>query len=224
VRVLVVEDDPLTRELLERGLREELFQVDAVADGIAAEVRATTMRFDAIVLDVVLPGHDGFDVCRRLRTRGVDTPILMLSGRYRIDDRVRGLNAGADDYLAKPFAFAELVARLRAVTRRGRTRTLDAVLTYGPIEFDQHDRVVRVDGTRIELSATELRLLEYLLHHAERQVSREELAQHVWGQAFDGESNVIEVYISHLRKKLLSAGSLVRTRRRLGYMLSKGPV
>ncbi len=224
MHVLIVDDDAHTRELLARGLREELFRVDAVADGDAAEERATTNGFDAIVLDVILPGHDGFAVCRRIRSRGVDTPILMLTGRHRVDDRVRGLDAGADDYLAKPFAFLELVARLRAVTRRGRTRNLCAVFTYGPIEFDQRDRVVTVSGTAIELSPTELRLLEYLLLHAERVVKRDELTQHIWGRAADSRSNIVEVYISYLRKKLSTAGPLVRTVRGLGYTLSKGPL
>ena len=221
MRVLIVDDDPRTRELLERGLKEELFRVDTVADGTAAEERAITNGFDAIVLDVILPGDDGFAVCRRLRTRGVDTPILMLTGRHGVGDRVRGLDAGADDYLAKPFAFGELIARLRAVTRRGRTRTLHAILSYGPIEFDQRDHTVTVSGAPIELSATELRLLEFLLLRAERLVKPEELAEHVWGSSFNSESNVIAVYISYLRKKLSSAGSLVRTVRRRGYMLKK---
>jgi DNA-binding response OmpR family regulator len=223
VRVLIVEDDLQMRELLERGLREELFKVDVVSEGIAAEECATTGEFDVIVLDVVLPGLDGISVCRRLRTRGVDTPILMLTGRNHLDDRVRGLNAGADDYLAKPFALGELVARLRALTRRGRTRNLQAVLSYGPIAFDQRDHAVTVNGTSISLSATELRLLEYLLHRSERLVTRQELAEHVWGHVLNAESKVIEVYISYLRKKLSPAGSLVRTVRRLGYTLSKGP-
>jgi two-component system OmpR family response regulator len=131
VRVLIVEDEAATRSLLERGLREELFHVEGVADATSAELRALSGAFDAIVLDVVLPDHDGFTVCRRLRTRGVDTPILLLTGRNGLADRVRGLDVGADDYLAKPFAFEELVARLRAVTRRGRSRHLAAVLSYG---------------------------------------------------------------------------------------------
>src|SRR5262245_21205864 len=141
MRVLIVEDDLRTRELLERGLEEHLVAVDSVGDGGAAIERAAASRFDAIVLDVILPGHDGFAVCRRLRSRGIDTPILMLTGRHCLDDRVRGLDAGADDYLAKPFAFGELLARLRALTRRGRTRSLHAVLSYGPIALDQRDNV-----------------------------------------------------------------------------------
>ena len=132
VRVLIAEDDARTRALLERGLREELFRVETAGDATSAEAHAIEGVFDAIVLDVQLPDHDGFIVCRRLRSRGIDTPILLLTGRGGVKDRVRGLDAGADDYLAKPFAFEELVARLRAVTRRGRTRQLETVLSYGP--------------------------------------------------------------------------------------------
>ncbi len=185
MRVLIVEDDLQTREFLERGLTELLFRVDVAAEGIAAEALATTSAYDAIVLDVILPGHNGVAVCRRLRSRGVDTPILMLTGRHHIDDRVRGLDAGADDYLTKPFSLGELVARLRAVTRRGRTRTLQSVLSYGPIAFDQHERLATVDGTPIALSDTELRLLEYLLHRAGRLVTRDALGQHVWGRILE---------------------------------------
>ena len=221
MRVLIVEDDERTRELLERGLEEHLIRVDAVGEGPAAVDCAVASKFDAIVLDVVLPGDDGFAVCRQLRTLGVDTPILMLTGRKCVDDRVRGLDAGADDYLAKPFAFGELLARLRALTRRGRTHALQAVLTYGPIAFDQTDGTVTVDGVPVVFSATELRLLEYLLLRAERVVSRDDIAQHVWGEKWPGHaSNVVDVYISYVRKKLRSAGTLVRTVRSIGYTLS----
>ena len=223
MRVLIVEDDAETRALLERGLKEELFRVDAVSEGLAAETTAQSGAFDAIILDVVLPGHDGFAVCRRLRTRGIDTPILMLTGRYCLDDRVKGLDAGADDYLAKPFAFAELTARLRALTRRGRTRTMHSVLACGPIEFDQRHHGVRVAGASIVLSATELRLLEYLLVRCDTLVSRNELMAHVWGDTVPSDSKVVEVYISYLRKKLGVAGSLVRTIRGAGYTLTTGP-
>jgi DNA-binding response OmpR family regulator len=224
MRVLIVEDDPATRDVLERGLREELFRVDAVADGATAEDRAASGSYDAVVLDVVLPGEDGFTVCRRLRTRAVDTPILLLSGRATLQDRVHGLDAGADDYLAKPFAFVELVARLRALTRRGRTHHLEAVLSCGPLELHQQDHVVRVDGAVVALTATEFRLLEYLLHRAEALVTREELARHVWGESAARPSNIVDVYVSYLRKKLGSAGRLVRTVRGLGYTVRKGDV
>lgn len=220
MRVLIVEDDQATRDVLERGLKEELFCVEAVADGDAAEASARAGAFDAIVLDVMLPDHDGFAVCRRLRTRGVDTPIMMLTGRHGLPDRVRGLDAGADDYLAKPFAFEELVARLRALTRRGRTRQLDAQLSYGPITLDQHSRIVRVNGDAVLLTATEFRLLEHLLRRAEGPVSRGELARHVWGDAAP-QSNVIDVYVGHLRRKLGPAGRLLRTVRLAGYTLTK---
>ena len=218
MRVLVVEDDPATRDVLQRGLREALVRVDAVGDSDAAEARAREGGFDAIVLDVMLPGHDGFAVCRRLRIRGVDTPILLLTGRQGLADRVRGLDAGADDFLGKPFALEELLARLRALTRRGRTRNLDAVLTYGPIELDQRLKSVKVHEQAVLLTATEFRLLEYLLRRAEGVVSRRELAEHVWGET-PPPSNVLDVYVSYLRRKLGSAGRLLRTVRLAGYTL-----
>ena len=219
MRVLIVEDEAATRGILERGLREELFNVEGVADATSAEARAVAGAFDAIVLDVMLPDHDGFTVCRRLRSRGVDTPILLLTDRNGLADRVRGLDVGADDYLAKPFAFEELLARLRAVTRRGRSRHLDAVLACGAIEFDQQSRQVTVDKKAVFLSRTEFRLLHYLLLQSERPVSRDDLAQHVW-EADDNSSNVIDVYISYLRKILGPAGSLIRTVRGFGYMIT----
>jgi DNA-binding response OmpR family regulator len=221
VRVLIAEDDAATRELLERGLREELFRVDTAADATSAEVRAIEGVYDAIVLDVQLPDHDGFAVCRRLRTRGIDTPILLLTGRGGVKDRVRGLDAGADDYLAKPFAFEELIARLRAVTRRGRTRHLETVLSYGPVELDPRVRTVTVDGSPVLTSHTEFRLLECLMRRAEQTISRDELFQRVWDRDSNG-SNVIDVYVSYLRKKLGPAGAMLRTVRRGGYVLTKG--
>jgi DNA-binding response OmpR family regulator len=223
LRLLIVEDDEPTRGLLERGLREELFRVEAVADATSAEARAIAGGFDAIVLDLMLPDHDGFTVCRRLRARGIDTPILLLTGRQGVSDRVHGLNAGADDYLPKPFAFEELLARLRAVTRRGRTRQLQAVLSCGSLALDHQTRHVTVDGRPVLLSNTEFRLLEYLLLHVERPVSRDVLARHVWDEDEPIASNVIDVHVSHLRRKLGVAGSLIRTVRRHGYALACEP-
>ena len=222
VRVLIVEDEAGTRGLLERGLREELFQVEGVGNATAAESRALDGHFDAIILDVMLPDRDGFNVCRRLRTRGVDTPILLLTGRTNLADRVRGLDVGADDYLAKPFAFEELLARLRAVTRRGRSRHLQAVLSYASIELDQQTRSVKVDEQPIVLSNMEFRLLHYLLLHADTPVSRAELTMHVRDTDGGDRSKVIDVYISYLRKLLGPAGSLIQTVRGFGYTLSAG--
>jgi two-component system, OmpR family, response regulator len=220
MRVLVVEDDPATRDLLERGLREEAFEVVSMNDASGVEAALTARAFDAIVLDVVLPDADGITVCRRLRARAIDTPILLLTGRHAVSERVRGLDAGADDYLAKPFSFEELLARLRALTRRGRTRQLTAVLTLGCIELDQRDRIVRVNGTPVSLTATEFRLMEYLLRRAGALVTRDELAVHVWDGTVAQESNVIDVYVSYLRKSLGPEGArLVKTVRGMGYML-----
>ena len=220
MRVLVVEDDQATRDLLERGLREESFDVVLMHDASGVEEGVAARAFDVIVLDVVLPGADGISVCRRLRARAIDTPILLLTGRHAVSERVRGLDAGADDYLSKPFSFEELLARLRALTRRGRTRQLTAVLTLGCIELDQRDRVVRVSGTPVSLTATEFRLMEYLLRRAGALVTRDELAVHVWDGAVAQESNVIDVYVSYLRKSLgPEAARLVKTVRGMGYML-----
>lgn len=217
----MVEDDAATRDLLERALREELFRVESAVDGVTAEQMAAKGGFDAIVLDVILPGNDGLSVCRRLRTRGIDTPIVLLTGRRDLENRVHGLDAGADDYMAKPFAFEELFARLRAVTRRGRTKSLHSVLSYGPLELDQATHTLKVDGNTVLMTSTELRLVEHFLRRAEEVVTREDLAQHVWGGDIGPQSNVIDVYISYLRRKLAPAGPMIRTIRRAGYVLQK---
>ena len=217
----MVEDDAATRDVMARALREEGLRVEIAADARAAEEQARAGGFDAILMDVVLPDIDGFTLCRRLRARGDDTPILLLTGRDRLDDIVRGLDAGADDHLAKPLAIAELLARLRAVTRRGRTRQGTAVLRCGAIAFDQADRTLTVGTAAVAATPTELRLVEYLLRRAGHTVSREELARHVWGGSVPEESNVVDVYIGYLRRKLEGRGlpRLIHTRRGEGYML-----
>ncbi|MDE3156517.1 MAG: response regulator transcription factor [Acidobacteriota bacterium] len=221
MRVLVVEDDPTISGFLVRGLREEHHLVDLVEDGDSAEARAATEEYDAILLDVLLPGQDGFEVCRRLREAGVDTPILMLTARDAVNDRVHGLDAGADDYLTKPFAFDELLARLRALTRRGRSRQLTAALRYGPIDIDPHTHLVTVRGRPVTLTATEYRLLEYFVRRAESIVSRDQLADHVWGGDYDPFSNVADVYVGYLRRKIDTDPDhpLIHTIRGMGYML-----
>ena len=222
MHLLVVEDDPKISRFLVRGLREENHRVDLAEEGETAERLAATTAYDAVLLDVLLPGQDGFQVCRRLREQGVDTPILMLTARDAVHDRVHGLDVGADDYLTKPFAFDELLARLRALVRRGRTRHLAATMTYGPVTIETTTRRVLAGGKLVELTATEYRLLEYLIRHAESIVSRDELAAHVWGGDYDPTSNLADVYVGYLRRKIRAAGvaaALIHTIRGMGYML-----
>jgi DNA-binding response OmpR family regulator len=224
MRLLVVEDDPTISHFLVKGLREDQHLVDLAEDGAAGEARALAGDYDAILLDVMLPAQDGFAVCRRLRAQGVDTPILMVTARDTVGDRVRGLDTGADDYLVKPFAFAEVVARLRALTRRGRTPHLSAVLTAGALALDQDAHQAQVSGTPVPLTATEYRLLEFLMRRAGTIVSRDQLAEHVWGGEYDPCSNLADVYVGYLRKKLAgtAAAEQIRTIRGLGYMLARG--
>jgi len=222
VRILVVEDDAAISRFVVSGLREEHYLVDLAEDGLAAEQMVHDGSYDAIVLDLLLPRLDGVSFCRRLRGAGVDTPVLMLTARDAVSDRIQGLDAGADDYLVKPFAFDELLARLRALTRRGRTRQLDRTLSYGPLVMDTSAHLVSASGHAVDLSATEYRLLEHLLRHAETIVSREQLAEHVWGGDYDPFSNIADVYIGYLRRKIRAAGidvPLIHTVRGMGYML-----
>ena len=221
MRVLLVEDDQAISRFLMKGLSEDQYLVELVEDGRVAEARASVEEYDAILLDLMLPGLDGLEVCRRLRSQGVDTPILVITARDGVADRVEGLDAGADDYIVKPFAYDELLARLRALTRRGRTRNLSAVLHYGPIEVHQEDHQAVIEGQALDLTATEYRLLEYLVRRAESIVSRDQLGEHVWGGAHEHSSNVTDVYIGYLRRKLAARGvdDIIQTVRGLGYML-----
>jgi len=225
MRLLVVEDERRLASALQKGLRAEGFDVDVALDGTLGLNLATEHAYDLIVLDIMLPGLNGLDVCRRIRAQAVDTPILMLTARENTLDRVAGLDSGADDYLTKPFAFDELLARMRAIVRRGRTRQLSAILEYGPVQLDPRDHTVRVAGARLDLTATEYRVLEQLMMHPETVVSREQLADRVWGGDLDPGSNVIEVYIGYLRRKLGDGdgdGGPIETVRNVGYRL-RGP-
>lgn len=222
MHLLVVEDDPAISRFLLKGLREENHVVDLAEDGATALRLLADSRYDAIVLDVLLPGLDGMSACRRLREDGVDTPVLMLTARDAVSDRIAGLDAGADDYLVKPFDFDELLARLRALTRRGRTAQRDSRLSCGPITMDTEAHQVTVREKQVSLSATEYRLLEHLLRHAGAIVSREQLGDHVWGGTYDPFSNLADVYVGYLRRRLRSAGleePLIQTVRGMGYML-----
>jgi two-component system OmpR family response regulator len=201
VRVLVVEDAVRMARLLERGLQEEGYAVDAAHSGVEAAWMGTENPYDAIVLDLMLPDIDGFEVCRRLRAAGQWAPVLMLTARDAVDDRVRGLDAGADDYLTKPFALAELLARLRALLRRG-TRERPAVLEVGDLSLDPAAKVVRRGERTVALTAKEFALLEYFMRHPGEVLTRTRLIEHVWDFAFEGDSNVVEVYVRYLREKV----------------------
>jgi DNA-binding response OmpR family regulator len=221
MRILLVEDDAEAAAVLARGLREHAYAVDVVEDGEEALEAAATNDYDALVLDRMLPRRDGISVCRALREEGAAVPILMLTARDALVDRIEGLDAGADDYLTKPFEIDELLARLRALLRRGPVLR-PAVLTVGDLDIDTRTRrVVRADRV-VELTAKEYSLLEFLARHAGEVVGRAEISEHVWDASFDAFSNRIEVYVQRLRRKLDDghAVRLIRTRRGEGYTLS----
>jgi two-component system, OmpR family, response regulator len=221
MRLLLVEDDGTISRFLLKGLREEQHVVDLAEDGPTGLDHAATADYDAVVLDLMLPGLDGFDLCRQLRTQGIATPVLVISARDAVRDRVRGLDCGADDYLGKPFAFEELLARLRALDRRGRNRQTSRLLSHGPLTIDPVDHRVRLNGRTLSLTATEYRLLEYLLRRAESIVTRDQLAEYVWGGDYDPLSNLADVYVGYVRRKLQAADPrpLIQTVRGLGYIL-----
>jgi two-component system, OmpR family, response regulator len=224
VRVLVVEDSIKMAALLKRGLEEEGYAVDAASTGKEAVWMATENPNDAIVLDVMLPDIDGFEVCRRIRAAGAWSPVLMLTAKDGVEDRVQGLDVGADDYLTKPFAFIELAARLRALVRRG-AKQRPSVLRVGDLALDPATRVVRRGSTHVELTAKEFSLLEYLMRHPGEVLSRVQLIEHVWDFAYDGGSNVVDVYVKYLRGKIDRPFrvSSIDTVRGAGYRLRPGP-
>lgn len=199
--MLVVEDEVRMAALLERGLREEGYAVDVATDGTDGLWHVTEHDYDAVVLDAMLPGLDGFEVCRRARQAGRWMPVLVLTARDAVDDRVRGLDAGADDYLTKPFSFAELAARLRALVRRG-AADRPATLAVGDLTLDPARHVVTRGDTEIALSPKELALLELLMRRAGDVVTRTQILDHVWDLAYDGTSNVVDQYVAYLRKKV----------------------
>jgi two-component system OmpR family response regulator len=201
MRVLVVEDERKLATLIRRGLQEQGFAVDVADQGEDALWMAGSSEYDALVLDVMLPGIDGFEVCRRLRADGVWAPILMLTARDGIDDRVAGLDGGADDYLTKPFDFAELYARLRALARRG-PEPRPAVLESDGLRLDPAARSVGRDGRPIELSRTEFAMLETFMRRPGVALTRVQLLDHVWDGSYENRSNVVDVYVRYLREKI----------------------
>ena len=220
MRVLVVEDDPRLAALLARWLRENAWAVDYAIDGDAALYHASITAYDVIMLDVMLPQRSGLEVCAELRKRGLRTPILMLTARDTLGDRVAGLDTGADDYLTKPFELQELLARLRALTRRG-PALAPSVLTIADLVVETASQRATRGGRELSLTTKEYALLEYLARNAGRVIGRAELSEHVWDQNHDPASNALEVYINRVRKKVDGAGGppLIHTRRGAGYML-----
>ena len=216
----MVDDEPAVRQALERALGLDRYDVRTAADGRAALDHLVDHRVDAIVLDVSMPGVDGLEVCRRLRAAGDRTPVLMLTARDAIDDRVAGLDAGADDYLVKPFALKELKARLRALLRRTDARRR-ASLRFADLELDPGAREVRRAGRRIELSRTEFSLLELFLEHPRQVLTRSAIFERVWGYDFGATSNALGVYVGYLRRKTEAGGRprLLHTVRGVGYVL-----
>jgi two-component system OmpR family response regulator len=220
MRILFAEDEPTLREFVTRGLTEAGYAVDAFADGEEAWLAASTVPYDVAILDVNLPGIDGFELCRRIRSTPAEGPaILFLTARDAIDDRVTGLDLGAEDYLVKPFAFAELLARIRSLLRRGPGTV--AVLAVGDLVLDPSARKVSVAGSSINLTAKEFAVLEYLMRNAGRVVTKAMIAEHVWNFDLGAESNFIEVYIYALRKKIDApyGGQLIQTVRGAGYRI-----
>jgi DNA-binding response OmpR family regulator len=224
MRLLLVEDEPQAASVIAKGLREQTYAVDVAGDGGTALAQLGMTDYDAVILDVMLPGQDGFSVCRTIRASGGAVPILMVTARDAVDARIEGLDAGADDYLIKPFDFGELLARVRALIRRGRQPRVSPRLSIGRVAIDTRSRTVRADDREVRLTAKEYALLEYLARHAGEVVTRGDIVEHVWDEHYDPLSNVVDVYIQRLRRKLDAEGSesLIRTRRGEGYQLMPG--
>jgi len=221
MRVLLVEDEPRVAGFIAKGLREQTYAVDIARDGEEAVYYAGVNQYDLVILDVMLPVKDGYAVCRELRGSGIRTPILMLTARDAVDDRVRGLDCGADDYLTKPFDFKELLARLRALSRRT-AEIRPELIRVGDLALNTANHAVTRSGKSISLTAKEYALLEFLMLNQDRIVGREQIAQHVWDENFDPFSNIIDVYVRRLRTKI-DVGferPLLHTRRGEGYMLT----
>jgi DNA-binding response OmpR family regulator len=222
MRVLVIEDDSSISAFLAQGLRQAKFAVDVCADGITADQLLQRGHYDLIVLDMMLPRRDGLSVLRNLRNRGQQTPVICLTAKDTVDDRVAGLDAGADDYLVKPFSVAELMARIRAVMRRGQPESITA-LQIGDLTIDLTTRIVERGRRRVELSPKEYLLLEYMARNQDHILSRSMILQHVWNCPYDPQTNVVDVHINRLRRKIDEGAAypLIHTVRGAGYVLCK---
>ena len=221
MRILLVEDDRRIARFVAKGLREQAYAVDVVGDGDEAIYKLSINDYDAVILDVMIPGRDGFQVCRDLRSAGIAAPVIMLTARDTVQDRITGLDSGADDYLIKPFAVAELLARLRALLRRGHV-VRPATISVADLVLDTGAQRATRNGRTLSLTTKEYALLEYLAREQGRVVSRAEIAEHVWDENFDPLTNLIDVHINRLRRKVDNGFSskLIHTRRGAGYVLT----
>ena len=222
MRILVIEDEKKVAAFIKRGLEQESYAVDTVHDGIDGQHYAEVNEYDAIILDIMLPGKSGIDVLKDIKEAGVKAPVLLLTARDTVEDRIKGLDLGADDYMTKPFAFEELLARLRVLMRRGGYGS--PLLEFVDLSLDQGTRKAKRGEVEVELTVKEYALLEYLLRNPDRVLTRTLIAEHVWDQSFDNETNVVDVYINHLRSKVDSdpAKRLIHTVRGVGYVLKVG--
>ncbi len=221
VRILLIEDDRRLAELLAKRLRAEGHQAETCDNGVDGLDLASSAEFDLAIVDVMLPRMDGVTLTLKLREQGHDLPVLMLTARDTVDDRVTGLRAGADDYLVKPFAFAELLARVDALARRTTLPNTDRTLAFGSVSLDPVARRVTVDGLEVELTAKEFDLLQCLLEHTGRVLTRIELKELVWDFAFDAQTKVVDLYVHYLRRKLGGAGDIIQTVRGVGYSVGR---
>ena len=222
MKILVIEDEKKVANFLQKGLKEEQFVVDVAYDGLEGEHLATTNDYDLILLDIMLPGKDGIEILKTLRQRQINIPVIMLTAKEMVEDKLEGFNAGCDDYISKPFSFEELLVRIRAVLRRG-SGALSNVLTFADLTLDLISHKVIRDGREIELTAKEYTLLEYLVRNPNRVLTRTMIAEHVWDYNYDSFTNVIDVYINYLRNKVDRgfATKLIHTVRGVGYVLKE---
>lgn len=221
MRILLVEDDQRIARFIQKGLKENAYAVDVLENGMDAVFQIEVNDYDLVILDLMIPGKDGFEVCREIREKGSTLPVLMLTARDTVEDRIQGLDTGADDYLIKPFEFGELLARLRALLRRPRTEILPGTISVGELEIDTRSQTARARGEFITLTTKEYTLLQYFARNANRVIGREEISEHVWNENFDPFSNLIEVYVNRLRQKINDnvSSPALKTRRGAGYIL-----